>query len=69
MYDNSEKLKEIIFEFIKNRTNQNETTASRHIHRRFDIPIEQADEILINLEEKNRIKKFYDKEYEELRYQ
>ena len=69
MYDNSEKLKEIIFEFIKNRTNQNETTASRHIHRRFDIPMEQADEILVNLEEKNRIKKFYDKEYEELRYQ
>jgi len=68
MYDDS-KLQETIFEFIKNRTNQNETTALRHIHRRFDIPMEQADGILAILAEKNRIEKIYDKEYDELRYQ
>ena len=68
MYDDSKKLQEIIFEFIKNRTNQKESTASRHIHRRFDIPMEQAEQILIELAEKSMIKEFYDKEYEEVRY-
>ena len=68
MHDDSKKLQKIIFEFIKNRTNQKESTASRHIHRRFDIPMEQAEQILIELAEKSMIKEFYDKEYEEVRY-
>ncbi|MFQ5496526.1 MAG: hypothetical protein ACE5DU_01425 [Nitrosopumilus sp.] len=68
MYDKS-KLQEIIYEFVKNRTKQNETTASRHIHRRFDIPMVQAEEVLKNLTDKNKIEKIYDKEYDELRYQ
>lgn len=66
--NNAEKLKKIIFEFIKNRTNQKESTASRHIHRRFDIDMEQAEQILIDLSEKKLIEEFYDKEYQENRY-
>jgi len=49
---NAEKLEKIIFEFIKNRTDQNESTASRHIHRRFDIDMEKAEQILTDLSEK-----------------
>ena len=40
---NAEKLEKIIFEFIKNRTNQKESTASRHIHRRFDVDMEKTE--------------------------
>jgi predicted transcriptional regulator len=65
---NSEKLEKIIFEFIKNRTNQKESTASRHIHRRFDVDMKKAEQILTNLSEKKLIKEFYDKEYQENRY-
>ena len=46
------KKEKIIFEFIKNRTDQNESTASRHIHRRFDIDMEKAEQILTDLSEK-----------------
>ena len=61
-------IKKIIFEFIKNRAMQNESTASRHIHRRFDIPMEQAEETLMELSKKNIIEQFYDNEYQENRY-
>ncbi len=61
-------IEKTIVEFIKNRTIQNESTASRHIHRRFDIPMEKAEQILLKLSEKKVIKEFYDKEYQESRY-
>ena len=50
---NAEKLEKLIFEFVKNRTMETESTTSRHIHRRFDIDMVQAEQILINLSEKN----------------
>jgi predicted transcriptional regulator len=65
---NSEELEKIIFEFIKNRTNQKESTTSRHIHRRFDIDMEKAEQILTDLSEKKLIEEFYDEEYQENRY-
>ncbi|QUC65553.1 hypothetical protein NsoK4_04775 [Nitrosopumilus sp. K4] len=61
-------LEKTILEFVKNRGQQNETTTSRHIHRRFDIPIEKAEEILTKLSEKNIIKKIFDEEYQEYRF-
>lgn len=64
----SKKLETTIFEFIKNRTKQSESTTSRHIHRRFDISIENAEQILIALLEQNIIQESYDKEYQENRY-
>ena len=64
----AEKLEKIIFEFIKNRANQKESTASRHIHRRFDIPMEKAQLVLTSFLEKKLIKEFYDTEYQENRY-
>ena len=64
----TKELKKIIFEFIKNRTNQKESTASRHIHRRFDVDMEKAEQILTDLSEKKLIEEFYDKEYQENRY-
>ena len=68
MTNEKEILEKTIFEFIKNRDTQNESTASRHIHRRFDIPIEQAEQFLITLSEKNLVEEFYDNEYQENRY-
>lgn len=65
---NAEKLENIIFEFIKNRTNHKESTTSRHIHRRFDVDMEKAEQILTDLSEKKLIEEFYDKEYQENRY-
>ena len=49
---NAEKLETLIFEFVKNRTMETESTTSCHIHRRFDIDMVQAEQILINLSEK-----------------
>ncbi len=40
---NTEKLEALIFEFVKNRTMETESTTSRHIHRRFDIDMVQAE--------------------------
>ena len=70
MDDNTdaEKLEKTILEFIKNRAKQNESTTSRHIHRRFDMPVETVEQILISLSGKNLIKEFYDEEYQEKRY-
>jgi len=67
MSDTSEHLEKLVLDFIKNRTEQDESTAARHIHRRFDIPMEDAAQILENLSEKF-IREFYDKEYQENRY-
>ena len=64
----AEKLETLIFDFVKNRTMETESTTPRHIHRRFDIDMVQAEQILINLSEKKLIEKFYDKEYQENRY-
>ena len=63
-----QKIEDIIIEFIKNRTKQEESTASRHIHRRFDMSIGEIEKILSNLENKQIIKKFYDEEYQECRF-
>jgi len=48
-------LESTVMTFIKNRSEQNESTASRHIHRRFDIPMDAADRILAKLAEKKMI--------------
>ena len=63
-----EVLKDTILEFVKNRTKDTESTAPRHIHRRFDIPIEIAEQILSKLADEKRIREFYDEEYQEKRY-
>ena len=63
-----EKLEKIVFEFIKNRTVENESTTSRHIHRRFDIEMSKANKILVDLLRKKQIEEFYDEEYQEYRY-
>ena len=57
-----------ILEFVQNRYKKNESTASRHVHIRFDIEMIQAEKILGLLAQKNRIVKYYDKEYQEDRY-
>ena len=62
-------LKEKILEYIKNRSEINETTATRHIHRRFGIVEEEIDNILDELFKENKIKKIYDKEYQENRFE
>ena len=61
-------LKETILEFIKNRSDINETTATRHIHRRFGMPEDEIEKILDELFEKNKIEKIYDEEYQENRF-
>ncbi|MCE2507006.1 MAG: hypothetical protein J4F36_11205 [Nitrosopumilaceae archaeon] len=61
-------IKETIFELIKNRSEINETTAIRHIHRRFDIPEDEIEKILEELFTKIKIKKIYDEEYQENRF-
>ena len=62
-------LKEKILEFIKNRSEINETTATRHIHRRFGMVEEEIEKILDELFEENKIKKVYDEEYQENRFE
>ena len=62
------ELKEIIFEFVSNRSKQNESTTSRHIHRRFDIPIDEAEIILKEMLANNLVEESYDDEYQENRY-
>ena len=57
-----------IYEFVKNRNDKGETTASRHIHIRFDIEIAKIEKILNRLVQKEMISKLYDKEYQEDRF-
>ena len=64
----AEKVEKIILEFIKNRANEQESTASRHIHRRFDIDMSKANQVLTHLARKRLIEEFYDEEYQENRY-
>lgn len=61
-------LKKIIFEFVSNRSIQNESTTSRHVHRRFDISIDEAENILKEMLTNNMVEEFYDEEYQENRY-
>ena len=63
-----EILENQILEFVQNRHKKNESTASRHIHIRFDIEILDAEKFLESLTLKNRISKFYDEDYQEDRY-
>ena len=62
-------VKEQILAFIKNRSEINETTAVRHIHRRFGMVDEEIEKILDKLFEENKIKKIYDEEYQENRFE
>ena len=66
--NNDTDVKEKILEFIKNRSEINETTAIRHIHRRFGMVEEEIEEILDELFDQNKIKKIYDEEYQENRF-
>ena len=63
-----EKLGDKILEFIQNRDKKEESTASRNIHIRFGNEVEEIEQILTNLLQKNKISKFYDKQYQEYRY-
>jgi hypothetical protein len=64
----SEEIESQIYEFIKNRHGKGETTASRHIHIRFDIEIAKIEKILTSLVQKKIVSKSYDKEYQEDRF-
>lgn len=64
----SEETESQIYEFIKNRQYKGESTASRHIHIRFDIEIAKIEKILNSLIQKEMISKLYDKEYQEDRF-
>ena len=63
-----ENLENQIAEFVQNRHKNGESTASRHIHIRFGIEIENAETILESLSGKHILSKNYDKEYQETRY-
>ena len=69
---NQNKMDEIlenqILEFVQNRHKNKNSTASRHIHIRFDIEILDAEKILESLTLKNKISKCYDEDYQEDRY-
>ena len=64
----SQNLEEQVLEFVQNRHKKGESTASRHIHIRFDIEISEAEEILEKLATNDKISKSYDEEYQENRY-
>ncbi|MDH3676978.1 MAG: hypothetical protein OEQ12_01605 [Nitrosopumilus sp.] len=64
----TEILENQILEFVKNRNKKDESTGPRQVHIRFDIEILQAQKILEDLSQKNKVSKFYDKEYQEDRY-
>ena len=57
-----------ILEFVQNRHEKSESTATRHVHIRFGIEIIQAEKIFQVLVQKNKILKYYDKDYDEDRY-
>ena len=64
----NQNLEEQVLEFVQNRHKKGESTASRHIHIRFDIEISWAEEILEKLATNGKISKSYDEEYQENRY-
>jgi len=57
-----------IFEFILNRQQNGESTALRHIHRRFDLDYSDVEIIISDLLKTSLIYKFYDDDYEEYRF-
>ena len=57
-----------IFEFILNRQQNGESTALRHIHRRFDLDYPDVEIIISDLLKTSLIYKFYDDDYEEYRF-
>ena len=57
-----------ILEFVQNRDKIDESTTPRHIHIRFGLEMSRAENILETLTQKNKILKFYDKDYQENRY-
>jgi hypothetical protein len=63
-----ENIENQILKFVQNRYKIDEATAPRHIHIRFDLDISQVENLLETLSEKNKISKFYDKDYQENRY-
>lgn len=63
-----ENIEKQILEFVQNRQKIDESTAPRHIHIRFDLEMSQAENVLETLTQKNKILKFYDKDYQENRY-
>ena len=64
----TEEIESQVYEFIKNRHNKGETTASRHIHIRFDMEIIKIEKILKKLMQKRLVSKLYEKEYQEDRF-
>ena len=64
----TEEIESQVYEFIKNRHNKGETTASRHIHIRFDMEIIKIEKILKKLVQKRLVSKSYEKEYQEDRF-
>lgn len=64
----SKNLESQILEFVQNRYNNGESTASRHVHIRFDIEFSQAEDILEKLSNGGLITKSYDEDYQETRY-
>ena len=64
----SQELEIQILEFVNSRDQKGESTASRHIHIRFGMDIENAEQILHKLAEIGKISKKYDEQYQEDRY-
>ena len=64
----TEEIESLVHGFIKNRHNKGETTASRHIHIRFDMEFVKIEKILKNLVQKRLVSKLYEKEYQEDRF-
>jgi hypothetical protein len=64
----SQELEVQVLEFVENRKKRGESTGSRHIHIRFGIEIEDAEQILDKLAENGNISKKYDGQYQEDRY-
>jgi hypothetical protein len=64
----TEEIESQVYGFIKNRHNKGETTASRHIHIRFDMEFVKIEKILKNLVQKRLVSKLYEKEYQEDRF-
>jgi alpha-D-ribose 1-methylphosphonate 5-triphosphate diphosphatase PhnM len=64
----SQEIESQVLEFVESRHKKGETTASRHVHIRFDTEIENAEQILQKLAQNGKISKKYDEQYQEDRY-
>ena len=67
-YDSKMPHQSKILEFIINRHRNNESTAIRHIHRRFGLDYDESKKIISEFLSDNLIYEFYDDEYEEYRF-